>query len=85
MTCRQFGNMLVLSAVYSSKHLRSKISENPEVTMRHLFERTVNQLKRLKPISATLGHDEYILRCLKDVVLGDDHAYYGPSTSFSST
>lgn len=82
----QFGNMLVLSAVYCSKHLRGYISDDPTQTMEFLFRRTINMLRRLKPISATLGHDEYILRCLQEVVLGTPVDQYSqPSASFSST
>lgn len=64
--------MLVLSAVYKSKYLRHYIGDKPRVTMEHLFKRTINFLSSLQPISATLGHDSYILQCLRDVVFKDE-------------
>ena len=76
--------MLVLSAVYCSKHLRQYISDNPAKTMEFLFRRTINMLKNLKPISATLGHDQYILECLREVVLKDEEDVTPPTASFSS-
>lgn len=76
--------MLVLSAVYCSKHLRQYISDNPHQTMDFLFKRTISMLKNLKPISATLGHDQYILECLRDVVLREDTDDTPPTASFSS-
>ncbi len=76
--------MLVLSAVYCSKHLRQYIHETPYERMDFLFRRTIGMLRRLKPISATLGHDQYILECLKEVVLRDDDDKPPPSASFSS-
>ena len=69
---RQFGNMLVLSAVYKSKYLRRYIGDNPRVTMNYLFKRTISFLNQLQPISATLGHDAYILQCLREVVFNDE-------------
>ena len=75
--------MLVLSAVYASKHLKRFISSDPAKTMDFLFARTIRLLRHLKPISATLGHDQYILECLRDVVLKEDEAT-PPTASFSS-
>ena len=75
--------MLVLSAVYCSKHLKQYISDDPTMRMAFLFRRTINMLKTLKPISATLGHDQYILECLRDVVLKEDDIT-PPNASFSS-
>ena len=75
--------MLVLSAVYCSKHLKRFISEDPTSKMDFLFRRTIAMLKRLKPVSATLGHDAYILECLREVILRDEDSI--PATSsFSS-
>ena len=93
---RQFGNMLVLSAVYKSKHLGKYIAypgmeRTPYLVMKYLFNRTIALLGDLKPISPTLGQDALILSHLKDVVLkeeGEEAAEGGRSalsTSFSST
>lgn len=76
--------MLVLSAVYCSKHLRQYISDNPFVKMEFLFKRTINMLKYLKPISATLGHDQYILECLREVVFKEEDDLTPATASFSS-
>ena len=75
--------MLVLSAVYCSKHLRQFISDDPATRMDFLFRRTINMLKNLKPISATLGHDQYILECVREVIFKNDEIA-PPTASFSS-
>lgn len=70
--------MLVLSAVYKSKHLKQfiispDVTETPKQIMRRLFARTISVLADLKAISKTLGHDQFILSRLKDVVFeGED-------------
>lgn len=64
----QFGNMLVLSAVYSSACLRALIGDDPQAVMTHLYKRTLAFLKTLSDISPTLAHDYRILSNLKQVV-----------------
>ena len=65
--------MLVLSAAYKSKYFRSFISKDPKRTMKWLFGRTIKFLGSLKAISPTLGHDQFILQCLQDLLFeGDD-------------
>ena len=79
--------MLALSAAYKSKYFRSYISKEPKNTMQHLFKRTISFLKSLKAISPTLGHDQFILQCLQDVVFeGEDDppAALPTSSSFGS-
>ncbi|KAL9123958.1 MAG: hypothetical protein Q9217_006666 [Psora testacea] len=78
----QFGNMLVLSAAYKSKYFRSYISDEPKKTMQHLFKRTISLLGSLKPISSTLGHDQFILQCLQDLVFeGEDDLPSAPAAA----
>ncbi|KAG8532589.1 uncharacterized protein KY384_002466 [Bacidia gigantensis] len=86
----QFGNMLVLSAVYKSKYLKrfiqnSRMNSTPKKHMEHLFWRTTNFLNRLKPISPTLAQDCSILHSLREVVFegDDDDLPSNPTTSSS--
>ncbi|KAL8990997.1 MAG: hypothetical protein Q9177_000476 [Variospora cf. flavescens] len=67
----QFGNMLVLATTYKS-HL-SFLIERPK--LEHLFRRTINFLKGLEPISATLGQDALILEKLREVVIDDSSSH----------
>ena len=64
--------MLVLSAVYKSKVLSGFIAPDPRRKLDHLFRRTIGFLGQLKPISPTLGHDQFILEQLRDVVFEDE-------------
>ena len=64
--CRQFGNMLVLATVYQSKRFGHLV---PRDKLEHLFERTINFLGTLRPISKTLGQDVRILETMRDAVL----------------
>ena len=76
--------MLVLSAVYKSKYLKRFISDRPRVTMQHLFKRTINFLKSLKPISQTLGYDSFILENLQEVVFeGEEELPVEPTPASS--
>lgn len=74
----QFGNMLVLSAVYKSKHLKQYIiapdkNESPKQIIQRLFRRTIAILSDHKSISKTLAYDQFILDRLRDVVFeGED-------------
>lgn len=78
---RQFGNMLVLSAVYKSKYLKHFIGDRPRVTMQHLFRRTICFLDDHSAISATLAKDSYILKLLRDVVFEGEDDYSVDSLS----
>ena len=76
--------MLVLSAVYKSKYLKQYLGDRPRVTIGHLFKRTINFLASLKPISATLGYDCFILQNLREVVFeGEDDTAMEPTPSSS--
>ena len=81
LTCysiRQFGNMLVLSAVYRSQ-LGYLVDQARVVS---LLERTIDFLHRLKNISETLHTDAKILENVLQVVKNEDGA---TASSFSST
>ncbi|KAL9614805.1 MAG: hypothetical protein Q9167_000715 [Letrouitia subvulpina] len=75
-THAQFGNMLVLAATYKS-NLSFLI---PRSRLEHLFNRTINLLRGLRPISDTLYEDAKILEILRRVVFEDTNV----SQSFSS-
>lgn len=75
---RQFGNMLVLSAVYRSQ-LGYLVDQAKVVS---LLERTIDFLHRLKNISETLHTDAKILENVLQVVKNEDGA---TASSFSST
>ncbi|KAL9098082.1 MAG: hypothetical protein Q9163_006188, partial [Psora crenata] len=78
----QFGNMLVLSAAYKSKYFRTHISPDPRRTMEYLFYRTIRFFETLKDISPTLGHDQFILRCLREVIFeADDESLLALTTA----
>ena len=72
MNNRMLGYLLVLSAVYSSKHLHQFISDNPVFQMKLFFGRTIRMLDRLKPISKTLGRDQHVLVSLMNAMLRDE-------------
>lgn len=55
---RQFGNMLVLTAVVKSSHLKSLVSED---RYHKLLKRTIAFLRKLAPISPTCQADVGIL------------------------
>ncbi|KAL8719341.1 MAG: hypothetical protein Q9225_003642 [Loekoesia sp. 1 TL-2023] len=74
----QFGNMLVLATTYKS-HLAFLI---PKPKLEHLFHRTINFLRDLGDISATLGKDAMILERLREVVF--EQSSGGLNHSFSS-
>ena len=67
---RQFGNMLVLSAVYRSQ--LGYLVDRAKVVS--LLERTINFLYRLKDISETLHTDAIILGGVLQVVKNEDGA-----------
>jgi len=71
---RQFGNILVLAAT-SKSSLRFLV---PAEQLKHLFDRTINFLHSLHPISSTLAQDALILESLQQVI------FEQPSLSFSS-
>ncbi|MCJ1355148.1 MAG: hypothetical protein MMC33_005139 [Icmadophila ericetorum] len=73
----QFGNMLVLSAVYRSQ--LGYLVDQAKVV--NLLERTINFLHRLKNISETLHTDAKILENVLQVVKNEDSA---TASSFSS-
>lgn len=75
-THAQFGNMLVLAATYKS-NLSFLI---PRPKLEHLFHRTINLLRGLRPISDTLYEDAKILEILRRVVFEETNV----SQSFSS-
>lgn len=74
----QFGNMLVLATTYKS-HLAFLI---PRPKLEQLFHRTINFLRDLGAISATLGKDAMILERLREVVF--EESLGGVHHSFSS-
>ena len=59
--------MLVLSAVYQSKHLRWLISKDELMS---LLNRTIRYLSSLAPISTTLAVDAYLLTQIREKVDG---------------
>ncbi|KAL8786662.1 MAG: hypothetical protein Q9195_008116 [Heterodermia aff. obscurata] len=63
----QFGNILVLSATFKSRSLVLSRLITPEKLDR-LFERTITFLRRLSPLSESLGRDAKILEALREVV-----------------
>jgi len=67
---RQFGNMLVLSAVYQSSRMRQRlplpISQN---TIRKLLDRTIKVLTSVAPNSPVLQTDVSILKKIRESVL----------------
>lgn len=76
----QFGNMLVLATTYKS-NLSFLISKSK---LEHLFRRTINFLRDLGKISATLNQDATILEKLREVVFDEDYEGMNPNHSFSS-
>jgi hypothetical protein len=62
---RQFGNMLVLSAIWRTEHLRKLV--NPDA-FRRLLSRTISFLHRLSPISPTCQLDCSILEKIQRVI-----------------
>ena len=76
--------MLVLSAVFKSKVLSGFIDPDPRRKLQHLFNRTIAFLGQLRPISPTLGHDQYILQQLREVVFEDEEDLLAIPTSSSS-
>ena len=62
---RQFGNMLVLSAVYSSKVLDFLVDEQE---LKQLLERTIQFLHSLAPISTTLAKDCELLIVIREKI-----------------
>jgi hypothetical protein len=76
---RQFGNILVLAATYKSKSrtLSSLVSAE---TLSMLFDRTINFLRGLVPLSETLERDAEILEALRETVFDPAAA----TRSFSS-
>ena len=62
---RQFGNMLVLSAVYSSKVLDFLVDEQE---LKRLLERTIQFLRSLAPISTTLAKDCELLTVVREKI-----------------
>ena len=76
--------MLVLSAVYKSRALSGYIDADPRSKLKHLFSRTIGFLGQLRLISPTLGHDQFILQRLEDVVFEDEEEMMSHSTASSS-
>lgn len=82
---RQFGNMLVLSATYQSKHLSWLITRED---LLYLLNRTINFLSSLAPISTTLAVDALLLTHIRDKVDGGNRPLdflRQTSSSFGST
>lgn len=67
----QFGNMLVLAAVYSKTSLRSHLPQDTltRETLRNLFRRTIKMLRQVSPNSPVLEVDAVILEHIhKDIL-----------------
>jgi len=80
---RQFGNMLVLSATYTSSHpdLSSLVDES---TLRRLFERTIKILKDHDNISPVLAKDLKILQHVRNNVFSQSYPPGSAASSFSN-
>lgn len=65
---RQFGNMLVLAAVYYDKTLKRLIEDVPR--FKRLLDRTIRFLRRLAPISPTCANDCSILEKIRHRLFG---------------
>ncbi|KXT04056.1 hypothetical protein AC578_4909 [Pseudocercospora eumusae] len=63
----QFGNMLVLSAVYNSEYMKTLV---PEHEFKRLLQRTIGFLRRLSPISPTCSADCVILEKFQHTLFG---------------
>ena len=84
MDLRQFGNMLVLYATFTSPHpgLRSLVDEG---TLRRLHDRTVRILRENEFISPVLAKDLKILEHVKTKVFPPSSYPVGSTaSSFSS-
>ena len=64
---RQFGNMLVLSATFYNKWLKTLVAEN---RFHGLLERTIKFLRRHSQISPTCAHDCSILEKITSLLFG---------------
>lgn len=83
--CRQFGNMLVLYAVFTSPHpgLNTLVDEH---TIKRLHDRTIDILRENEMISPILAKDLTILDHVRTRVFGPATSYPAASaaSSFSS-
>jgi hypothetical protein len=66
----QFGNMLVLAAVFRSNTCSKLV---PELRFRQLLQRTIGFLRKLAPISPTCQHDCAILERINKRLFSGDH------------
>ena len=76
----QFGNMLVLAAVYKSR-LRQLIDKS---VLDKLLARTIKVLRRLAPNSPTLKVDAQILENTRKVINGEKQEPMSASVSFDT-
>lgn len=80
---RQFGNILVLTAVFSSPNPQlSRLVD--EDTLRRLLGRTIHFLDDKAPISPALAKDAHILRCVQSKLFPSLHPANSANSSFSS-
>lgn len=70
----QFGNMLVLSAVFNNEYMKTLV---PEPKFKRLLQRTIGFLRRLAPISPTCAADCSILEKFQNTLFGVGEEFKG--------
>ena len=82
LACRQWGNLLVLSACYRDPFLRREIDGNK---LKDLFKKTIAFLRQVSTLTSALRVDQRLLESIYQKLFETSSVMMQPNASFSST